>query len=173
MKVALFNRRTGVIVQQKIGWSWPCCLFGWAWGIPLFYKKLYGLGTFILMIEWISYGIAQPNSELRESPITTIVLIFLPFVISVLLAGFVNKLSGRKYLRNGWEFFAPDAEATKVAIQRWGIIPASVDATLVKRNRVSSVVRKISIIGLSVLCSFVLVLFIIVIGEKGLCLCFR
>lgn len=117
------------------------------------------------MIEWINYGSYQPYSKLKPSPIASVALDFLPFLISILLAGFINRIAGRKYLRNGWEFFAPDSEATKVAIQRWGIIPASVDATLVKRNRVSSVIRKISIIGLSALCSFVLVLFIIVIGE--------
>jgi hypothetical protein len=93
MRVALRNRQTSAIVQQKIGWSWTCFFLGWAWGIPLFYKKLYGLGTFILVIEWISYGLNQPNLELKPSPIARLALDFLPFVISTSLAGFVKKKS--------------------------------------------------------------------------------
>jgi clan AA aspartic protease (TIGR02281 family) len=125
---------------------------------------LYGLGTFILVLEWKSYGLGQHNSE-KPSAITPVVLAFLPFVISVLLAGFVNKFAGRKYLRNGWEFFEPDAEATKIGIQRWGIIPASADALLAKSNRFSYNIRQISIIGSSALCSFILVLLIVVVGD--------
>src|SRR6516162_8559240 len=35
MKVALRNKQTRTIFDQKIGWSWTCFCFGWLWGIPL------------------------------------------------------------------------------------------------------------------------------------------
>jgi clan AA aspartic protease (TIGR02281 family) len=90
---------------------------------------------------------------------------FLPFVISLSLAGFVNKISGRKYLRNGWEFAAPDAEATKIAIQLWGIRPTSDNAVRVKDNRLSSIIRAVSGIGLSALSATIFVFLIVVVGE--------
>ena len=50
-----------------------------------------------------------------------IILDLLPIVLAIIFAATANRMAGRKYLRNDWEFAEPNSETTQTARAKWGI----------------------------------------------------
>lgn len=128
--VALRNKKTGKIKSQKIGWSWTCLFFSPFWGIPLFFRKLYGSGAVMLLLALLQQGRTQEQIQaLRQGThqysaagaYVEIILDLLPVVLAIFFAATANRMAGRKYLRHDWEFAEPNSESTQMARGKWGI----------------------------------------------------
>lgn len=119
--VALQNPQTKEIRLVKVGWSWVLLFFSSFFGVPLFLRKLKSWGKFMLGL-----AIATPIlSLLTTNPIGSFlytVTLCANFALSVYLAINGNEITAKTWLSRGWQFVDPNAETTKFAKMRWGIL---------------------------------------------------
>lgn len=107
------NDRSGEIKRVKVGWSWVLFFFCTFLGIPLFLRKLTGLGIMFLAI-WIISAVLI----ITAGPAGIVVLsLLMPLNIWMGLKG--NEMTGKKLLEIGWSFTDPDGENAKYAKTRW------------------------------------------------------
>ena len=123
MMVSLRNKATGEIRAQKIGWSWTCFLFSPILGIPLFTRKLNTWGAIMLVIWAINFVVpAMSRTELHYLFIA-IIIFLIQIGIMIFFGIAANRMAGKSYLENGWEFADPISTTTAVARQAWGLPP--------------------------------------------------
>lgn len=111
--VQLRNDRSGEIKRVKVGWSWVLFFFCTFLGIPLFLRRLHGLGIMFLVI-WI---ISVVLSMMLGPAGSAVTLLLIPLNIWMGLKG--NEITGKKLLETGWSFTDPDGENAKYAKTRW------------------------------------------------------
>ena len=111
--VQLRNDRSGEIKRIKVGWSWVLFFFCTLLGIPLFLRRLYGLGIMFLAI-WI---LSAAGSMLLGPAGSVITLLLIPLNVWMGLKG--NEITGKKLLETGWSFSDPGGENAKYAKTKW------------------------------------------------------
>lgn len=117
MQVSFKNIKTGEIRQVKIGFSWILFLFSFAFGIPLFLRRLYVWGAIFFVLEVLL--IVLPIHEVEFTPLDFI------WIAMLALSGYMgvkgNEITAKNYLENGWEFAGDmNEEATvKFAKTQW------------------------------------------------------
>ncbi len=126
MKVLIKNPKTGELKSVKIGWSWTLFLFSSVFGIPLFLRKLYVLGT--IMVLWRFFVIfANAVDPSDQHPSTAGVIALLTEIVIVVWLGVKgNEYTAKNYLERGWVFARPDSLEAQYAMSRWNIeLPAA------------------------------------------------
>ncbi len=120
MQIVLKNPKSGELREVKVGWSWTLFFFSWFAGLPLFLRKLNGLGAIFLALFVVDIATAIPLSEIMEQ--TSVLIALIQISISIWLAIKGNEMTAKNYLELGWEFVDPDSDVTKMAKGKWGII---------------------------------------------------
>jgi uncharacterized membrane protein len=106
------NPKTNELRRVKLGFSWTIFLWAGVLGIPLFMRKLTGWGVLMAILGILS----------------TALLLVMPFIavgaffLQLYLAFKGNKLTAINLLEQGWEFYEPTSEFTKMAKQQWQLI---------------------------------------------------
>jgi hypothetical protein len=125
MYITLKNPKTGKLKSMKIGFSWTLLLFSLFFGIPLFLKRLYLLGVISLLIFLSSFiipdfSISQSlfpivNAWYEHKSVTvdgahinyllmTMFFAGVELTLSIIFGFIGNKLSAKKYIKDGWVF---------------------------------------------------------------------
>lgn len=121
MKIAIKNVTTGEIKNIKVGFSWSLFLFSGFLGLPLFLRRLNTWGA-IFLVLWIVNIMTPSMIPGDKGTIMTIILFFIFLGLQTFVGVKGNEMTVKNYLENGWVFVEPDAESTKVAKMRWGIL---------------------------------------------------
>ncbi len=120
-KVAFQHPTSGAVETVKIGFSWTSFLFADFLGIPLFNRRLYIWGSFMLIwgsilgLEYLKVFSGKESSWLGT-------MIFFGFLIKIFLGFGVNELAARNYIKKGWTFAYPDSLETKLGQTRWRLL---------------------------------------------------
>jgi hypothetical protein len=110
------NSKTSQIKRVKLGFSWTLFLFSGFFGIPLFMRGLMIWGG-IMAILWAGSIIAM-----QTFPVALVSIYVVEMFLAFYLGFRGNKLTALHYLENGWEFYDPHAEFTRMAKQSWGMM---------------------------------------------------
>jgi hypothetical protein len=116
MKVDLVNKKTGEIKDLEIGFSIWIFIFGC---IPLFFRKMWGWATFLMIMTLIATQDSTYMSKDDENAFMFSMVIFL--VLAIYLAVNGNKLYAIKLFNEGWTFRNPDSESAAMAREKWKI----------------------------------------------------
>ena len=121
MKVVLKNERTGELKEVKVGWSWVLFFFSGFLGIPLFLRKLYGLGALFLVLWavnlFLRVSVTGPDGALIQA-----VILIVWLILGIWVAAKGNELTAKNYLENGWAFSNPDDDRTRLAKAKWKLV---------------------------------------------------
>src|SRR6266851_6379264 len=123
MMVELRNKTTSELKLQKIGWSWTCLFFSCFLGIPLFKRRLYFWGG-IGVLFWVFNLLSRHATASEANDIALGLLGLFQIAFAIVLAVYANRLAGRKYLKNAWEFAEPNSIEATTARQSWGLLPS-------------------------------------------------
>jgi len=129
--VTLKHSQSGELKPVKVGWSWTLFLFSSILGIPLFMRKLYGIGavflTFFVVNLILSSGaniaatLDLPDETLGYLVILQITSQFLGLALAIWIGIKGNELTAKNNLEKGWVFAEPESDATKFARGKWGL----------------------------------------------------
>jgi hypothetical protein len=86
MRVMLKNEKSGELKEVKVGWSWVLFLFSGFLGIPLFLRRLNGLGL-VFLVLWAAYLFFQSDNVGPNAALALGSIIILSF------AGLVSKVT--------------------------------------------------------------------------------
>lgn len=121
MKVNLRNKASGAIKSQKIGWSWTCFLFSGILGIPLFLRNLNVWGALMALLWAVAIFLPNRAGSELEAIILLACLALVQLVFSFVFGITANKMAGRNYLENGWEFVDHGSTEAALARKSWGL----------------------------------------------------
>lgn len=110
--------KTGEVRTVKVGWSWVLFLWSGFLGIPLFLRRLNVWG-FVFLALWVVNLLASAVSE--DNGGISLVIFLIAVALQIWLGIKGNEMTAKNYLEQGWEFAEPDAEATRIGRERWGI----------------------------------------------------
>jgi hypothetical protein len=174
MKVALQSKTTGQIKLQKIGWSWTCFLWSEMLGIPLFLRGLNVWGAVMVLLWIVSLPLPLLDVPLAVASMIAVSLIQLGLAIFFGLKA--NRMAGKRYLENGWEFAEPNSIAARVARSAWGlpvpsavapILPKELDAVPVILNDQKTAVQQVGwrLIAAAAIAFIVTFMIVMMIGR--------
>lgn len=117
MHISFKNTKTGEILQVKVGFSWILFLFSFAFGIPLFLRRLYVWGAIFFVLEALL--LILPFHEVEFTPLDFVWIAMLGLSIYMGVKG--NEITAKNYLENGWEFSDElnDEATLKFAKTQW------------------------------------------------------
>lgn len=125
IKVTFQNPRTGELRQVKVGFSWTLLLFATILGIPLFMRKLHGLG-FVAVGLWLANIVLPEMVYGRDAKTLVAVAMFIVLIVFGIWIGMKgNELTGKKLLDLGWQLANPDSLEANYARQRWQLMPVT------------------------------------------------
>jgi len=116
MQVTFKNPKTGELKQVKIGWSWILFLWSPILGLPLFSRKLNGLGFLFLGLFAMNFICSVIG--LLQVPI---ILFFVFLGLEIWLGIKGNEITAKNYLERGWVFSEPDSDVVRLAKGKWGL----------------------------------------------------
>ena len=119
--VNLQHERTGELKSVKVGWSWTLFLFSQAWGIPLFFRRMFDWAAVCFILSAVNFWllmIADTDPAARD---ISGILGVGSIGISVFLALRGNELTAKRMLREGWTFSNPDDVVTHHAKRVWSL----------------------------------------------------
>ena len=119
--VAFQNPKNSAVETVKIGFSWTSFMFADVLGIPLFNRRLYGWGVFMLIWSVVLSMLWLESFNGNSSPWLG-TMIFFGFFIKLFLGFRANQMAAKNYIKNGWKFTYPDALETKLGQTRWGLL---------------------------------------------------
>jgi|LakMenEpi03Aug12_release.lakeMendotaPanAssembly.Ray.scaffolds.fasta_scaffold801323_2 hypothetical protein len=109
------NPKTNEIKKVKLGFSWTLLLFSGIFGFPLFLRKLYVWAVLMLVLWLVNLFVSNTSYD----PLLIFGLAIVLFIPNIWLAFRGNEITAKNYLENGWEFYEPDNDLTKMAKQKW------------------------------------------------------
>lgn len=136
MFVTLNNPKTGEYKSIRIGWSWTCFLFSGLFGVPLFARRLYGLGAAMAALSLFTYsgvpyilvhadyavdgmGAATGLSADDATRLFNIALGVLVFLLALFFGWHGNKLTFVRLLKLGWVPVDLQSEGLASAQRKW------------------------------------------------------
>ncbi len=130
----MINPYNGDEKKMAFGFNWQILLFGGFFGLPLFFKRLWGWAWFMFLLSSIQFfnfyvrlkqilsasTLQDFSSFGRPDPVDAITEILL-LACSVLLAFKGNEWSVKRLLEKGWEFENKNDPNIKKVVQKWKI----------------------------------------------------
>jgi len=110
------NPDTGETKAVKVGWSWTLFLFSNWLGVPLFIRRLNGLGILFACL-WLMHTIAHSAHSFGLE----LILFFVSASAAIWIGVEGNKMTAKNYLTRGWKFADPDSDVTRSAKMLWGM----------------------------------------------------
>ena len=135
-KLKMFNPDTGEKIEMTAGFNWQVLLLGSFFGLPLFYKRLWGWawGLFVLSTVQFTFMYQRIQSVLSartveeyeaamqkaSDPVDDAVS-YLLIAVLVLLAFKADKWAVERLLKKGWHFEDVSDSFVKTTVQKWKI----------------------------------------------------
>lgn len=132
--VLLVNEQDHRIERVKVGFSWVLLFWTWLLGIPLFLRRVYTWAFAVLAIDillplverrvlgetgWVvkhfQDGFKYSHQFSYVSEWSGLIIL----ALSVYLGFRGNEVTGRYYLKRGWDFADPESSEAKYARSRW------------------------------------------------------
>ncbi|ABC77997.1 MAG: hypothetical protein GX625_08345 [Clostridiaceae bacterium] len=117
--VNLINNNSNEVKRIKIGFDWPCCLFGFFFGVPLFLKKLNSWGGVITGIVILYVLLNTSESSHARNAAFVIFLVIIGF--SIFLGFKANEMAAKQLIDNGWKFKEGEDSNVALASEKWNI----------------------------------------------------
>lgn len=115
--VDLINNNSNEVKRIKIGFDWPCCLFGFFFGVPLFLKKLNSWGGVITGVV-ILYILLNTSESLHAR--NAAFVIFLVIIgLSIFFGLKANEMAGKQLIETGWKFKEGENSNVTFAKEKW------------------------------------------------------
>lgn len=119
IKVTFQHPKTGELKQVKIGFSWTLFFFATVLGIPLFMRKLTGLGFLALIICLANAILPELDADRDVRRLVSILTFNAAFGMNVWVAITGNEKTAKRLLERGWVFAHPHSPEAKLARQKW------------------------------------------------------
>lgn len=117
--VLLKNENSNEIRNIKIGFSWPCFLFSFFFGLPLFQRGLNIWGGVMTSASFL-YVMLNTSDSVKQREAAFI--IFLAIVgLSIFLGFRSNELTAKSLLEKGWKIIESEDSNLALAKERWSI----------------------------------------------------
>lgn len=119
IKVTFQHPKTGDLKQVKVGISWALFFFATALGIPLFMRKLVGLGFLALAICLVNAIVPELEADRDIKRLLSILTLNAAFGMNVWMAITGNEKTAKRLLERGWVLANPQSPEANLARQKW------------------------------------------------------
>lgn len=119
IRVTFQHPKTGELKQIKVGFSWTLFFFATALGIPLFIRKLTGLGFLALIICLANAILPELDADRDVRRLLSVLTFNAAFGMNAWMAITGNEKTAKRLLEGGWVFAHPQSPEANLARQKW------------------------------------------------------
>lgn len=117
--VLLKNKSSNEIKRIKIGFCWPCFLFSFFFGLPLFQRGLNVWGGLMTGTSFL-YIILNSSDSVKQRESAFIILLAI-IGLSIYLGFKCNELTAKNLLEKGWQIEEDENSNLALAKERWSL----------------------------------------------------